>query len=72
VAGDDDFLDDEEFDPEDAERSIAEFIAGTDAHATMLLLSRQHWEAMHDDTLLQWRLSAASTLVTGFIRPGQG
>jgi hypothetical protein len=102
------FDDEEDFDPEEAERSIAAFIdsanklGGTSADelasqvlavmetaqsgiaaildeqpnnkiiATMLALSRQHREVMDTDSSLQWRLSAASSLVSGFIRPGQG
>ena len=105
---DESFDDEEEFDPEEAERSIAEFIEAADELggvpiadlaaqvlaeveraqdgmrvvfdgqstnkiiATMLLLGRQHRDVMSEDTALAWRLSAASTLVSGFIRPGEG
>lgn len=102
------FDDEEEFDPEEAERQIDEFLAaaaelgGTPVDdladrvvdtvanaqaevtavleneptnkiiATMLVLSRRHREHVNEDTDVQWRLSAASTLVSGLIRPGEG
>ena len=98
----------EDFDPEEAERSIAEFIDAADALdgpstqqladdvlaavasaqsavdrlldeqptnkiiATMLVLSRRHRVEVDQDSALQWRLSAAATLVSGKIRPGEG
>ena len=105
----DDFLDEEHSDPEEAERSIAAFIAKADeldgpsaealaaaalvevTHAwervdqllsdqhnnkviaTMLELSRQmragQWQP---GDASQWQLSAASTIVSGLIRPGNG
>ena len=39
--------------------------------ATMLVLSRRHREHVNENTDVQWRLSAASTLVSGMIRPGE-
>lgn len=102
------FDDDEEFDPQEAERRIDEFLAAAadlggppveelagqvldtvaaaqsevgrllddeptnKVIATMLLLSRQHRDHVNDDTDVQWRLSAASTLVTGMIRANEG
>lgn len=40
--------------------------------ATMLVLSRRHRAHVNEDTDVQWRLSAAATLVSGLIRPGEG
>ena len=106
---DDVFDEDADYDPEEAERSIAEFIAKADelegpssatlasaalaevtqawervdrlladqpnnkVIATMLELSRQMRQgAWQPGEAEQWQLSAASTIVSGLIRPGSG